>query len=398
MTAMTERLYYTDAYRSAFDAEVTACTPAGDRFAVTLSATAFYPTSGGQPHDLGHLGGRAVVDVVDTDDGGLVHVVDGPLEAGARVHGVIDWPRRFDHMQQHTGQHVLSAAFETICKARTESFHLGTASATIDLGRPVSPQEIAAAEGDANRVVWQDREVSVRFVSADEAAMLPLRKESGRTGMLRLVDVTDYDLSACGGTHVARTGGIGLISVTGWEKFKGGTRVEFRCGVRALTQLREWRDALAATNRALSVSAIELAPAIERLQTDNKQLARSVRGLQEQLAGHLARALVAAAPQSATRAVVVEAIDGWDAAGLKAIATAVAATPGACAAVFSATQPALVVLARAADVPVDVAAVLKALIAQFGGKGGGKPDLAQGGGLNGDVTALLAAARAALSA
>lgn len=393
---MTDRLYYTDAYQTEFDADVTACAPAGDRFAVTLSTTAFYPTSGGQPHDLGRLGGRAVLDVVDAEDGRLVHLVDGPLDIGARVHGAIDWTRRFDHMQQHTGQHVLSAAFETICKARTESFHLGTASATIDLGRPVSPQEIAAAEDDANRVVWQDREVRVRFVSAEEAATLPLRKESGRTGMLRLVDVTDYDLSACGGTHVARTGGIGLISVTGWEKFKGGTRVEFRCGVRALTQLREWRDALAATNRALSVSAVELAPAIERLQGENKALARTVRTLQEQLAGHVAADLVTTAARSGDRVVVAQALDGWDAPGLKAIAASIAATPGACAAVFSATSPALVVVARAADVPVDAGAVLKALVAQFGGKGGGKADLAQGGGLTGDIAAIVEAARAAL--
>jgi alanyl-tRNA synthetase len=394
---MTDRLYYTDAYRTEFDADVTACAPVGDRFAVTLSATAFYPTSGGQPHDLGRLGGRAVMDVIDDEDGRLVHLVDGPLDIGARVHGALDWARRFDHMQQHTGQHVLSAAFETICKARTESFHLGAASATIDLGRQVSPLEIAAAEDDANRVVWQDREVRVRFVSAGEAATLPLRKESGRTGTLRLVDVTDYDLSACGGTHVARSGGIGVISVTGWEKFKGGTRVEFRCGVRALTQLREWRDALTATNRALSVSAVELAPAIERLQGENKTLARTVRTLQEQLAGHVAADLVTTAARVGDRVVVAQALDGWDAPGLKAIAASIAATPGACAAVFSATSPALVVIARAADVPVDAGAVLKALVAQFGGKGGGKADLAQGGGLTGDINAIVEAAHAALA-
>ena len=395
---MTERLYYTDAYLHEFDAEVTACVPSADRFAVTLSASAFYPTSGGQPHDLGRLGDRVVVDVVDRDDGGLVHLVDGPLDVGARVHGAVDWRRRFDHMQQHTGQHVLSAAFETLCRARTESFHLGTASATIDLGRPVSPHEIAAAEDDANRVVWQDRDVRVRFVNAEEAAALPLRKESGRTGTLRLVDVTDYDLSACGGTHVARTGGIGIISVTGWEKFRGGTRVEFRCGGRALAQLRQWRDALAATNRALSVSPAELGPAIERLQADNKTLARTVRTLQERLAGHVAADLVATGARVNGRVIVAQALEGWEAAGLKAIAAAVAATPGGCAAVLSTGVPALAVIARAADVPVDASAVLKALVARFGGKGGGKADLAQGGGLTGDADAIVGAARDLLSA
>ena len=382
---MTDRLYYTDAYRRSFDAEVTGCAAAGDRFEVTLSATAFYPTSGGQPHDLGTLGGRRVIDIVDGEDGRLVHVLDGRLEVGARVEGAVDWARRFDHMQQHTGQHVLSAAFDRVCQARTESFHLGAASATIDLHRVVTPAEISAAEDQANRVVWEDRPVEVRFVSADEAASLPLRKETGRTGTLRLVEVTDFDLSACGGTHVARTGGIGVIAVTGWEKFKGGTRVEFQCGGRVLGRFREWRDALAATNRLLSVSPAELAPAVERLQGENKALARSARGFQEQLAGHVAKGLVAAGERSGDRVIVAQALEGWDAAGLKALAAGVAAHPGAAAAMFSATSPALVVIARAPDVAVDAAAVLKALVARFGGKGGGKPDLAQGGGLTGDV-------------
>jgi alanyl-tRNA synthetase len=394
---MTDRLYYTDAYRRTFDADVTACAAAGDRFEVTLSATAFYPTSGGQPHDLGRLGGRAVIDVVAHDDGRLLHVVDGPLDVGQHVEGVVAWPRRFDHMQQHTGQHVLSAAFDHVCQARTDSFHLGTATATIDLHRQVTPAEIAAAEAEANRVVWEDREVRVRFVSAEEAAVLPLRKESGRTGTLRLIEVVDFDMSACGGTHVARTGGIGVVAVTGWEKFKGGTRVEFVCGGRALARLRDWRDALAATNRLLSVSPAELAPAIERLQAENKGLARTARGFQEQLATHVAAELVAAGERAAGRVVIARTMDGWDAAGLKAIAVGVAAHPGTSVAVFSTTAPALVVVARAPDVAVDAAAVLQALITRFGGKGGGKPDLAQGGGLTGDANDIVAAAKAVMS-
>lgn len=395
---MTERLYYTDAYLPTCESTVTSCVPAGDHFAVELDATVFYPSSGGQPHDRGTLGGRTVLDVVDREDRSVIHVLDGPLPVGARVAGAIDWPRRFDHMQQHTGQHVLSAAFDTVCRARTESFHLGATSATIDLDRPVSPLDIAAAAGEANRVVWQDREVRVRFVTAEDAAALPLRKESGRAGTLRLVEVADFDLSACGGTHVTRTGGVGIIAVTGWEKFKGGTRVAFQCGGRALTRLHEWRDALAATNRVLSVPPGELAAAIERLQGENKTLGRAVRALQEQLAEHVAARLVAAGTAVNGRVVVAQTLDGWDGAGLKAIAVAIAGSPGGCAAVFSTSQPALVVISRAADVPVDASAVLKALVARFGGKGGGKPDLAQGGGLTGEIDAIVAVARDLLSA
>ncbi|MFP5379245.1 MAG: alanyl-tRNA editing protein, partial [Vicinamibacteria bacterium] len=184
-----------------------------------------------------------------------------PLAPGQTVEGFVDWPRRFDHMQQHTGQHVLSAAFERRCGARTESFHLGADHATIDLSREVTPAEIAAAEDEANRVVWEDRPVQVRFVSDEEAASLPLRKPPARAGTLRVVEIEDFDLSACGGTHVARTGGIGVIAVPAWEKFRGGTRVTFLCGRLALARFRYWRDALSAAQRLLSVAPHEMAEA-----------------------------------------------------------------------------------------------------------------------------------------
>src|SRR5262249_52060133 len=159
----------------------------------------------------------------------------------------VDWARRFDHMQQHTGQHVLSAAFERLFHIRTVSFHMGAEASTIDLAREATPAEIAAAEDNANRVVWEDRPVAIRYASAEEAAKMPLRKEPVRGGTLRLIDVADFDLSACGGTHVARTGAIGVIVVSRWERFKGGQRVEFLCGGRALRAYRLLRDAATAS-------------------------------------------------------------------------------------------------------------------------------------------------------
>lgn len=391
---MTERLYYQDSYLTEFESEVTACVPSADRFEVSLAATAFYPTGGGQPHDLGELGGRRVLDVVDREALGVGHVVDGALEPGARVRGVIDWGRRFDHMQQHSGQHLLSAAFESVCGARTESFHLGTATSTIDLNRALSAAEIAAAEDEVNRVVWLDREVRVCFVAQEEGVALALRKESSRSGTLRLIEVPDFDRSACGGTHVSRTGAVGIVGVTGFEKFKGGARVEFVCGSRALTRLREWRDVFAATSRVLSVMPKALPAALERLQADNKTLGKSLRDAQEQLAVHKARELVAAGSRGTDgRIIVAAALEGWEATGLKAVATAAAASSGVCIAVFSASKPALAVIARAADVKADASSVLKALITRFGGKGGGKPEFAQGGGLQEDPTTIVAAAR-----
>ena len=388
---MTNRLYYTEPYRTEFDATVVAVGTVDGRTHVTLDQTAFYPTSGGQPFDTGTLGGAAVSEVIEHEDGTIAHVVAGSLKAGDVVQGAIDWTRRFDHMQQHTGQHVLSAAFDRLFGVRTESFHMGTLSATIDLAREVTASEVAKAEDEANRIVWEDRPVAIRFASAEEAAKMPLRKESNRTGPLRLIEVEDFDLSACGGTHVARTGGIGVIAVGGWEKFRGGSRVEFLGGGRALGRFRLWRDSLAATQKFLSVAPDEMAAAVERMQADSKAQQRTLRGFQEKLAIHEAHALLQKAGDGA---VIIEALEGWDAQGLKAIAVAAAAEkPAAVVALFTTTAPALVVIARGTAATADAGALLKALVAQFGGKGGGKPDLAQGGGLAGSTVELTTATR-----
>jgi alanyl-tRNA synthetase len=394
---MTIRLYYDDSYRVAFDAAVISCEPREQQFEVVLDRTAFYPTSGGQPFDRGTLGEAVVLDVIDRDDGTIGHVVDRQVSVGATMHGTVDWRRRFDHMQQHTGQHVLSAAFDRRFSVRTESFHLGVASATIDLGREVTRPEIAAAIEEANRIVWEDRPVDVRIASADEARALPLRKESTRTGSLRLVEIQDFDLSACGGTHVNRTGAIGMIAVASWEKFRGGTRVEFLCGGRALTRFGEWRDALAATTQRLSVAPADLAAAVEKLQLESKTLQKTIRLQQEQLARHEAQALVTRAETADHRLILVEALDGWDATGLKALAAAATAlAPSLAVALFSRTAPPVVVIAAGREARVDAAAVLKMLTARFGGKGGGKLELAQGGGFGAPLEQLLEAARAAL--
>jgi alanyl-tRNA synthetase len=391
---VADRLYYTDPYLTEFDARVlTAGELAGRPFA-TLDRTAFYPSSGGQPFDTGTLADSAVVEVLEReDDEAILHVTDRRLEPGAVVRGRIDWARRFDHMQQHSGQHMLSAAFDHLFKARTVSFHLGSLASTIDLDRELPPTSIAAAEDDANRVVWMDRPVVVRFVTPEEAAAMPLRKEPQRSGPLRLIEIEGYDLSACGGTHVARTGAVGVIAVTSWERFRGGSRIEFLCGGRALASHRRLRETVAGSVRALSVLPEELPAAIERSQAENKQLRKTIKDLSEQLAVHEAGALTARGTRVGDVTLVAEALDGWDASGLKALATAVAERPGHVVALFTAASPALAVIARAGDTQVDAAAVLKALVGRFGGKGGGRADLAQGGGLAGSSADLLAAVR-----
>ena len=251
---MTERLYYDDASMCAFDARVVRVESGDDGASVWLDRTAFYPTSGGQPFDVGTLGGASVVNVFDDDDGDVVHVVAGaPPALGATVRGDVTWARRFDHMQQHTGQHLLSAVIEHLAGARTVSFHLGTESSTIDIDRELSPAQLTAVESTVNDAVWRDLPVSIRYASEEEARALPLRKESARSGTLRLVSIEGVDLSACGGTHVASTGVLGLVTVVSWERFKGGQRLEFLCGGRALRRFQLLRDTVASSIRLLSV-------------------------------------------------------------------------------------------------------------------------------------------------
>jgi alanyl-tRNA synthetase len=440
---MTDRLYYTDPYLRDFDATVQRVDTRDGRTVVTLDRTAFYPTSGGQPFDTGTLGPFRVVDVVDEEDGTIAHVVEPGTEnlepqnqnpepqnqnpepqnqnpepqnqnpepqnqnqnpeprtpnpePGSSLHGSINWPRRFDHMQQHTGQHVLSAAFERLFHIRTVSFHLGADVSTIDLAREASAAEIAAAEEEANRVVWEDRPVAIRYASAEDAAQLPLRKEPKRSGTLRLIDVADFDLSACGGTHVARTGGIGVIAVARWDRFKGGQRIEFVCGGRALRAYRSLRDAAGASVRLLSVLPEELPGSIERLQAELKEQKRAHSAQQQELARYRADELAAAAESLPAAQLVARAIDA-DANTLKAMAASIASRPGFVVALLSASTPTLAVIARSDGVNVSAQQVMTALIARFGGRGGGRPELAQGGGLVGSADAIVAAVREMLS-
>jgi alanyl-tRNA synthetase len=380
---VTERIYYTDPACLEFDATVVSSSAASGGVVVVLDRTAFYPTSGGQPFDTGRLGDVEVTDVVDLEDGSIGHLVSVPIGEGTRVHGRVDGARRFDHMQQHTGQHILSAAFDRLHHARTVGFHLGAVLSTLDLDKVLGAESLAAAEAEANRIVWEDRPVSIRFATPEEAAAMTFRKEPTRSGPLRVIEVEGYDISACGGTHVARAGQVGVVALRSWEKFRGGMRLEFVCGLRALREFRILRDAVAGSLRFLSVPPQDLPAAIEGTQAENKDLRRTIRDLGDRLAAHEAAAMVGRGRHIGSARVIVEVLDGWDQQGLKAMASAAAAQPGVVAALLSSAEPALVVIARAPDVALDAAAVLKALQQTFGGKGGGKPELAQGGGLSG---------------
>jgi alanyl-tRNA synthetase len=389
---VTNRLYYTDPSCRRFDATVTRAFDHEGRPAVTLDRTAFYPSSGGQPFDTGRLGGTDVVDTIDEGDE-VIHVLASPLAHGVSVTGEIDWTRRFDHMQQHTGQHILSGAFETLFDNLTVGFHMGAEVSTIDLAREASSAEIERGVDESNRIVWEDRPVAIRFVSKTEAASLSLRKEPQREGTLRLIDISGFDLCACGGTHVDRTGAIGLIAVLGAERMRGGSRLTFVCGARALRALRTYRDAVAGSVRALSVLPNELPAAIERIQDESKELRKQAKGLQDKLAEREGARLAAAAPDVNGVRLVVDALDGWDVAGLKSLAAAATASVRACIVLVTAAQPVSIVVACSPTVSIDANAVLQQLTHRFGGRGGGKPGLAQGGGLAAPAQEIVAAAR-----
>jgi len=393
----SERLYYTDAYLVEFDAVVREVERTGDRWKVILDRTAFYPTSGGQPFDTGTLGEATVTDVVDEEHGTIAHFLDRELEKNSRVRGHVDWRRRFDHMQQHTGQHLLSAAFEHQVGAATVSFHLGASASTIDLNKELSAGQIALVEDTANNVLWEDREVCVRFVTPGEAAKLPLRKEPSRDGELRIIEIHEYDLSACGGTHVSRTGAIGMIAISGFERFKGGLRVEFVCGARALHAYRALQNAVDGSVRLLSVLPDELPSAIEKLQTASRAQQKAQEALQERLAVHEAASLAASGEKVGNATFVGTVVSGWDAVGLKRLASAIVTRPATATVLLTAESPCLAVVSRSQDLSFDAGAVLKQLIERFGGKGGGKGAMAQGGGLSGEPRAILDAAREGIS-
>ncbi len=254
---MTERLYYNDSYLTEFRARVIESSP--DLRRVYLDRTAFYPTSGGQPFDIGTLGGVRVNEAVD-EDTRVAHILDEPLTE-IEISGAIDWQRRFDHMQQHTGQHLLSAVLIGLFDATTVSFHLGAESSNIEVSRVLEPEQIRQAEQRANQIVYENRPVDVSF--RDSSEDLGLRKPTDREGVIRIVSIQDLDRSACGGTHVRATGEIGSLLIRKQERIRGNLRIEFLCGMRAVKRARADFEALSAIGRSFS-STLDETPASDR--------------------------------------------------------------------------------------------------------------------------------------
>ena len=410
---MTDRLYYQDSFLYQFDAEIREVleTP---RPALILDRTAFYPTSGGQVHDTGEIL-RAnsdvkfrVTEVADTEDGRVIHYLEAPIETqdvqpGTRIHGQIDVSRRRDHMQQHSAQHVLSAAFVRLFNMPTVSFHMADDYCSIDLDTPaLTKEQIESAELLANEIVLEDRPVDIRYVTRDEAANLGLRKlPPAERDQLRLIDIRDFDLCTCGGTHVAHTGQIAGILLRKSEKVRQGFRIEFVAGQRAVATARRDFSALTETAGLFSAHIYDVPQQARKALDEIKSLRKQREQSLEDLAAAQAATLLAETPEINGRRskikIVVRTLSGRDLAYVKLLAQKL--TRQECPAIAllatDAPQPALV-FAQSAGQPYDMAALLKETMAMLGGRGGGSKDLAQGGftQTTGLTTALTAAAEA----
>jgi alanyl-tRNA synthetase len=393
---MTERLYYHDSFLYEFDAEVldlVSASPSDSRPAVILDRSAFYPTSGGQAFDAGWIlpaeprdasNRLRVAEVTETDDGQIVHILEtaGSIQKGSRIHGLIDVDCRRDHTQQHSGQHVLSAAFVRLFNLPTISFHMGVDSCSIDLDtKMLTNPQVEAAEALANDVVMENRPVSIRFVTQEAARGLGLRKiPPVERDQLRLIEIQDFDLTACGGTHVAVTGQIGSILLRKTEKTRQGWRVEFLCGKRAVVTARRDYAVLAESGGLLSSHIWDVPPQIRNMQEESRASRKSREHLLEELADLYASGLMAETPESGGRRIIVRTFPDRDLTFIKLLAQRLTRQSAGVLTLLASTadQPALV-FAQSSGQPFDMGALMKDMLARLGGRGGGSKDMAQGG-------------------
>jgi alanyl-tRNA synthetase len=396
---MSHRLYYADPSLASFDAHVSdirevSRSEGRSLWQIALDQSAFYPTSGGQPHDTGLLtamssGGallEAPILAVEEDEQGEVwHTTPKPLSAGTAVRGYVDWSRRRDHMQQHSGQHLLSAIVYRQLGAATVSFHLGEMTSTIDLAREaISPEELERVEDAVNEIIAENRPVTMRTIPRQEAEMLlaagTLRKLPEREGEIRLIEIDEIDLNACGGTHVQATGQIGGLLIRGTERMRQGVRVEFVCGLRAAVTARRDLGTLTHAATALSVGRLEVAEAVDRLLAENKAAHKASQKLTEELADYHAANLLHEHPLQGNRRVLRRVFPDRDGGYLKLLASRlIASAPQTCA-LLATTQeePARVVVAASADLKIDCGTLLREALAGYGLRGGGSPTMAQG--------------------
>jgi alanyl-tRNA synthetase len=374
------RRYYTDSYTSVFTARVVEATTLEDRPAVVLDDTFFYPTSGGQPHDTGLLGGVPVFEVrLRESDGAVLHRLEGTLSEGP-VQGIIDWSRRLDHMQQHTGQHILSAAFVKVAEAPTIGFHLGEEYVSIDLGvRELDETRAVEAEELANAVVRTDLQVRAWFPSADELATIPLRKTPDVEGDLRVVAIGEFDHSACGGTHVARTGEVGPIKLLRTERLSRGVRVSFLAGDRARADYARKHAIVRSLAGSLTCAPEEVAEAVARLEHALQESRRETALWRAAALDGEAAEMISRAETSGAVRVVVAGFEERAADALRELALKITEREDLIALLGTTGAKTQLVFARSENVARDLRPLLDRALAELGGGRGGGARVVQGG-------------------
>lgn len=378
----TERLYYTDAYATSFEGTVVAAGAVQGHPALALDRTHFYPTSGGQPHDTGTLAGRAVVDVVA--QGALVwHCLDEApaVNVGAPVAGSVDWPRRYDHMQQHSGQHLLSQVFARLFAFETVSVHFGDCESTLDLETAtVEPEQLAAAEGVANELAYQALPIFAYFVADAELGRLPLRRPPKVSGQIRIVEIAGYDYSACGGTHVRSTAEIAPVKLLRQERRRGQTRLTFKCGLRAMEDYALKHRLLVETAAIFNNEVTAVPSLVQRMLAQNQALQRQVEMLTGQLLAAEVDELLATAIRAGACRVVRRLYPDRSPDALKQTAALLRAQPQTVALLGTTAGDKLtLVFGRSDDVDLHMGNLLRDTLKAFGGGGGGRPEVAQGG-------------------
>jgi len=382
---MTDRLYYDNAYLTEFDAQVLACCPNGDSFDVLLDTTAFYPTSGGQPFDTGILGSARVIDV-NVTDGEVWHTITSPLDVGSTVHGRIDWPRRFDHMQQHAADHMIASALHRLMGGVTIGLHISQDVSTIDVAMPegvtrISDADVRRIERDVNERIQRDVPIRCWFPEAKELASLPLRKQPTVSEHVRIVAIGTDEMVACGGTHPATAGQLGLVKIVSVTPARGKMRVAFLAGQRALADYFRCSEAAHTAAGLLSTGVENLATSVSALQEKLRSAEfELVKHRKEQLLSQAQRFLDEAESLPDGQKLIARFVEA-DAMLLRELAARLIETPGVIALLGASTGEQMIyVFGRAADVSIDMGALLRASARPLGGKGGGRPDFAQGGG------------------
>ncbi len=393
---MTERLYYNDTYLREFEASVCECIEKDGKWHVRLNRSAFYPTSGGQPFDTGTLGDAHVTDVYVDDNNEVWHVTDAPLAEGLVLRGVIDWERRFDHMQQHAGEHMLANAAYRLIGGGTIGLHLGIDVSTIDMTLPegrtrISEDEIKALEDDVNFRIQKNVPIKQWFPESTELMSLPLRKAPTVSENVRIVQIGELEYCACGGTHPASAGEIGLFKIVDARPSRGKLRIAFVCGKRAFELLRTNYDILHNTADMLSTSVEKLPEIVRSMDEEVKKLAREIGQLRRDILISNADTYIKKAIENANGVRIVAEIVEGDVSSARELATHIVENPrmAAVIGVRSASNVSFIVC-RSSDTDLACGAALSAAAKKCGGKGGGRPDFAQGGGPE-EMLALIAA-------